>query len=100
MPRETDSELLSLTQDVRDKIIAAMIAAYKANGEKRYQGFYYFPYHVIRDLSLPWDRGQRIWKRCGSGDEYEAAHEAMMAEILRLRFAAVFDAVIAAQGGR
>lgn len=76
----------------RESLMDAMIAAYERNGERRYQGFYYCPRHVIRDLSKR--EYQVIWERYGSGDDYQAAHDAMMVEIKRLRFAAVLEAVL------
>lgn len=81
-----------MSDQAREQLITAMIVAYKANGERRYQGFYYSPRHVIRDLSKS-GKDQVIWEGYGAGDQYEAAHEAMMTEILRLRFGAVLDVV-------
>lgn len=78
----------------RDSVVDAMIVAYHANGERRYQGFYYMPYHVIRDLSRS-GGDQRIWEAWGAGEHYQAAHEAMMARLERLRFEAVLDVVLA-----
>ena len=81
-------------EDKREKLLDAMIAAFKATGASRYQGFYYMPYHVIRDLSRS-GRDQRVWEAYGAGENYDAAHDAMMARLERLRFEAVLDVALA-----
>lgn len=78
-----------------EALVTAAIEAYRQNGERRYQGFYYFPRHVVRDMSRPYAE-QVIWERF-SPDEYQNAHDAMTAEIERLRFRAVVEAVLAEQ---
>lgn len=68
-------------------------AAYRASAS-RYQGFYSSSKHWIMDFNG--GRGDPCWEAYGKGDQYQAAHDAMMAEIERLRFVIVVEAILGA----